>query len=296
MSKSANIIAVDPFRCRMWDLHDRIEHHVDEVTCRLEIESISKHGQLVPALGRRIHNDPLYDMELIYGARRLFVARHLNKPVLIELRELSDVQGIVAMDIENRHRRDISPYERGLSYQRWLRGGYFKSQDDIARSLNVSASQVSRLLQCARLPAVVLGAFPNPVEICETWAVKLADVLEDPQSRDMTCTRARQIAKLAVRPPSRDVYRQLLLAAKPGRTIKPAAHDEVVKNHDGAPLFRIRRQMGRVSFLISTERVHAGHLAQLRSAITTILVSAELTARSNRAEEPLALVDSKRAP
>lgn len=50
-------IAADPFRCRMWDFHDRIDTHVDETTCRQMIESIATHGQLVPALGRRLINN-----------------------------------------------------------------------------------------------------------------------------------------------------------------------------------------------------------------------------------------------
>src|SRR5262245_57838727 len=141
-----SIVSVNPFRCRMWALHDRLETHVTEDTCRAEIESISKHGQLVPVLGRPLRQDPDYEVELIYGARRLFVARLINQPLLVELRELSDRDAIVAMDVENRLRQDISPYERGRSYARYLQSGFFKSQDEIARSLKISASQVSRLL------------------------------------------------------------------------------------------------------------------------------------------------------
>ena len=121
-------------------LHDRLEDYVCEETCRGEIESTARHGQLIPALGRKIHGDPNYDIELIYGARRLFVARHLNKPLLVELRPLSDREAIVAMEIENRHRKDLSSYERGTSYARMLRTKQFKSQDDLARTLKVSGT------------------------------------------------------------------------------------------------------------------------------------------------------------
>jgi ParB family chromosome partitioning protein len=119
------VIAVSPFRCRMWDMHDRLESHITEATCRSEIQSCAKHGQLVPVMGRKLHGDPDFDVELIYGARRLFVARHLNMPLSVELRELTDRAGLIAMDIENRVRKDISPYERGMSYSRWLRSGLF---------------------------------------------------------------------------------------------------------------------------------------------------------------------------
>src|SRR5262245_26075307 len=129
------VVAVNPFDCRMWDLHDRLETQVTEESCKAEIESFSKHGQLIPVLGRPLTRDPTHKVELICGARRLFVARHINAPLLVDLREMSDREAIIAMDIENRQRADISAYERGLSYARWLRSGQFQSQDDLARQL-----------------------------------------------------------------------------------------------------------------------------------------------------------------
>lgn len=76
-----NILSVNPFRACMWSLHDRCDRHVNEETCRAEIESFATHGQLVPAPGRLLRDDPDHEVELIYGARRLFVARHLNRPL-----------------------------------------------------------------------------------------------------------------------------------------------------------------------------------------------------------------------
>ena len=170
------VVSVNPFRCRMWQLHDRLEDCIDEATCRAEIESFVEHGQLIPALGRRTSNSPDYDVELVYGARRLFVARHLNKPLLVDLRdELSDREAAIALDIENRQRRNLSPYERGMCYARWLRAGHFKSQGDLVRTLKVSAAQTSRLLKLARLPSVVVSAFESGLDICEQWGMDLVD-------------------------------------------------------------------------------------------------------------------------
>src|SRR5207253_10688731 len=151
--RMGEVIAVNPFRCRMWALHDRLGQYLTEESCQAEIASFLSRGQLVPTLGRRLRANPDYDVELLYGARRLFVARHLNKELIVELCDLQDRDAIVAMEIENRQRVDISPYERGLSYARWLNQGHFSSQEDLARELNVSTSQVSRLLKLARLPA-----------------------------------------------------------------------------------------------------------------------------------------------
>lgn len=262
---------VDPFRCRMWQLHDREESFVTEQSCGPEIESFEKHGQLVPALGRPIHGEREYDVELIFGARRLFVARHLNKQLLVELREMSDQDAIVAMDIENRHRADISPYERGLSYARLLRGGHFKTQEDIARTLKVSCSHVSRLLKLARLPSVLLNAFGNPVHIREEWGLHLMDALDEPARREATLRKARAIATSADRPTPADVYRLLIAAATPGRKPRVATHDRVIKGAAGVPLFRVRQQRDFIALLLPVERVSALCLENLCSAVADLL-------------------------
>lgn len=265
-----SIVAVNPFRCRMWAFHDRLEEHINAETCRAEIESFEKRGQLVPALGRRIHGDPKFDVELIYGARRLFVARHLNAQLLVEMRPMSDLEAIVAIDIENRHRMDVSPYERGLSFAQWLRAGYFASQDDIARALQISASQVSRLLRLARLPSVILSAFGSPTTICEAWGRDVLDCLDDPSRRQATINAARALAKMEPRLEPREVHRQLMLAAH-GRKIRRPARDEVVKDELQRPLFRIRRGSRSVAFTIQIDQATPPVLEEMRQAIATVL-------------------------
>ena len=236
-----SIVAVNPFKCRMWGLHDRLDTHINEETCRAEIESFLRHGQLVPVLGRRLNGDPGHEIELIYGARRLFVARHINKPLLAELRELSDRDALIAMDIENRERVDISPYERGMSYVRWIFEGHFKTQEDLAKGLRVSASQVSRLLKLARMPSVIVAAFENPTEIRESWGLELIDACEDPQRRDRLLREARSIARMRPRLTATEVYRNLQTACACGRRVRSSSHDRVVKDTGGAPLFRLER-------------------------------------------------------
>jgi len=35
------VVSVNPFRCRMWSLHDRMDEYLNEATCRPEIEASS---------------------------------------------------------------------------------------------------------------------------------------------------------------------------------------------------------------------------------------------------------------
>jgi ParB/RepB/Spo0J family partition protein len=268
------ILSIDPFRVRMWSLHDRCDEHVNEETCRAEIGSFEKHGQLVPALGRSLHGDSDHDVELIYGARRLFVARHLNMPLIVELREISDREALVAMDIENRQRMDISPHERATSYARWLSRGYFGSQDEIARALKISSTRVSRLLRLSRLPSVILNAFANPLEIREAWGLHIMDVLDDPHTRQRTIQAARALGALRQRPSANAVYLELIAACARGRQPKQSARVETVRDEAGAPLFRIRQLSTSVALQLPREKLSAGAMAEIRVALAGILLRA----------------------
>lgn len=263
-------------------MHDRLEDHITEESCRVEIESFQRHGQFVPALGRILRGDPDYDIELIYGARRLFVARHINKPLLVEIREMSDREAVIAMDIENRQRADISPYERGISYASWLSSGHFSSQDDIARALRMSSSRVSRLLRLSRLPSVIVNAFASPRDICESWGLDLLDALEEPDRRQQTVQKARVIAAMTLRPPAHEVYRSLLAAAVYGRKPKAKTRDEVVKDPSGIPLFRICQRSNAVALLLPLDKLSPQTLDNIRHAVLSCLQNSDVSAADSR--------------
>lgn len=267
----SSVVSLNPFRCRMWKMHDRLQKHVNEQTCKAEIDSYSKHGQLVPVLGRRLRGDPAYDVELIYGARRLFVARHVNKPLQVELRDFSDRDAIVAMDVENRQRLDISAYERGLSYSRWLRGGYFGSQDEIAHALKISAAQVSRLVKLAQLPPLIVEAFATPLDIREGWALEIFDAVANPRRRKATVATARAISALSPRPPAREVYQQIVTASLRGRKSQRRTSSEIVTGDDGEALFRIKYHGKRIALLLPGDKLSSKSLADIRDSIVRIL-------------------------
>jgi len=255
----------------MWRLHDRLTEHVNEGSCHEEIQSFREHGQLVPALGRPLSDDPKYEVELVYGARRLFVAQYLKRPLLVELRDMTDKDALIAMDMENRQRKDISPYERGLSYARWLRVGYFESQDDLAAQLSISPSRVSRLLKLARLPSVIIDAFECAADICEGWGVDLAAAIKDPRRRSSAIQAARAIAAVSPRPPAREVYRHLLASSVRGRKPRPMLRDQVVKDDQGNSLFRVRQRPRSIAVVLPQTSLSSRTLAAIQEAVAQIL-------------------------
>ncbi len=269
MEHEQKIIEVNPFRCRMWALHDRLEEYVNEDSCKAEIDSFRKHGQMVPVLGRQLRGDDYFDVELVYGARRLFVAKHLNQPLRVEVRPLTDLEAIVAMEIENRHRKDISAYERGLSYARLLRSNHFKSQDEMAHALRVSPSQVCRLLKIIRLPAVIVDAFGEPLQICEGWGLELVDAWDGP-NRAALARVARGISAIHPRPAPREVYAELISAGLSGKRRRPAPRDEVVFDDSGKPLFRIRKNAKSI-VVVLPHLANPAVMERIRKAISDSL-------------------------
>lgn len=270
------IASVDPARCRVWEFHDRMEEYVTEESCSEELRSFHVHGQVVPALGRPVHGDPHHDVEIVCGARRLFIARRLGTRLRVEIREMSDRQALVAMDIENRHRKDISPYERGLTYQRWLHAKLFASQEDIARALKISASQVSRLLSLAQLPAVVVGAFSNPLELREIWGPELHRAIEDPNMRTLVLQRARALTRESPQIPAEVAYKRLL--APSGEAAKAGQSDrtKLVSVGGGRATLRVLRRRDGVAFMIPRTCATAEIIEQVRSAIAGILTAKDV--------------------
>jgi ParB family chromosome partitioning protein len=264
-------VKINPFRCRVWSEHGRLEEYLSEESCREEITSFQQHGQVVPLIGRRLIDDPTHEVEIICGARRLFVAQHLNVDVTVALRELTDRQAICVQEVENQHRKDVSPYERGRSMVRWIAAGYFESQEEIARMLNISASQVCRLIKVAKLPSVVVNAFASPLDICEAWGLELFAAWQDPERRAKLSSSARALAARNPRASKNEVFERLVSQkpAKAGHTT--ADHDEVVLDANGTPLFRIRYQRKSVALMFSTARIPERSMRIIKKALVALL-------------------------
>lgn len=224
-----------PSRCTIWKMHSRSDEFVCSRSCKDLIESIRANGQRHPVLVRPTSGN---SYELIYGARRLFAALELGVELLARVTELDDRAALIEMDIENRPRADISPYERGLNYGRWLRAGYFGNQVEMADALGISRAQICRLLRYAELPAAIVGAFPSPLDIRQGWAVRLANALREQEGRNAMIRRAKKIA--ASPDPRRTpqaIFDALLRGAR--ENVVEQRRTEVFKDATGAPLFRL---------------------------------------------------------
>jgi ParB family chromosome partitioning protein len=269
-SDPGSFVTVDPFKCRIWTLNDRMEEYVDETSCRAEIESMAHDGQLVPVIGRAVEGNPDCGIEIICGARRLFVARHLKIALRVELRELTDRQAAVAVGMENALRKQTSPYERALWLAKLLRTNLYRSQDEMARELRITPTQVTRLLRFAELPRCVINAFTSPHDILESWAVELHKAWADERRRLLT-DRARAIEKRIPRPPAVSVYEMLLASRGPSLRSARRGAGRVVKSPTGEPLLRLERQRKEVVLRIPNALIDASTEKAVMQAIVAVL-------------------------
>jgi len=190
--------------------------------------------------------------------------------IAVELRDLSDRDSSVILDVENRQRRDWSAYERGRSFSRWLASGQFECQDELARALRISPSQVSRLLKMARLPAVVVDAFPSPTDICESWGLDLYSACEHAPNRSRVIARARSLKSHATKVSPRDVFDHLRLAGRSKVARQPHRH-EVVLGSTGKALFRIKHHDRAIALLIDKQNMSQSALGRIKEALCHIL-------------------------
>lgn len=269
-SDAGSLITADPFRCRVWELNDRIEEYVTEDSCRDEIASVERDGQLVPAVGRPLKGNPDYDIEIVCGARRLFIARHLGIPLRVEIRDLTDRQAAGAVEAENSLRKETSPYERGMWLARLMRQGLYRTQDEMARDLRITPTQVSRLLKFSELPAIVIGAFRSPHEILEAWAVELHKAWND-ERRRLVIERCRSFATALPRPAAASVYERLVASPTHGGRARSQTVRRIVKGPDGSLLLRLEWQRKEVVLRIPNALVDPAVEKELTRVVAEVL-------------------------
>ena len=163
---------VDPARCRPWRLHNRDIDHLTEESCRDLIDAfLSAKKQRIPAIVRRLKGDPDHDFEIIAGVRRWWTVQwlrdhhHPEYEYLVTIQKVDDEEAFRVSDIENRSRKDITDWERGVEYSRALAEFYNSSQNEMAEHLNISRSWLSRLLDVVRLPEEIIAAFADRHDI-----------------------------------------------------------------------------------------------------------------------------------
>lgn len=242
---------VDPKRCRPWRLHNRDLDHLNEETCRDLIDAfLSAKKQRIPAIVRRLQNDPDYDFEIIAGVRRWWTVQWLRDhhypeyEYLVTIQHVSDEEAFRVSDIENRSRKDISDWERANEYLRALDEFYDGSQSEMAEHLKISRSWLSRLLDVARLPNDIVAIFADTHDITVRVARDLKSLSGDPRALALMVDEGRGIVSqrddLGVRLSGPEVAKRLV-AATVAKPKGGGAGELVVNAGNGKPMLRYTR-------------------------------------------------------
>ncbi|MBB3912568.1 ParB/RepB/Spo0J family partition protein [Sphingomonas desiccabilis] len=193
---------VDPERCRPWRMHNRDLDHLTEESCRDLIDSfLSAKKQRIPAIVRRLKDDPEFDFEIIAGVRRWWTVKwlrahhHPEFEYLVTIQSVTDEEAFRVSDVENRSRKDISDWERAREYTVALAEFYDGSQTQMAEHLNLSKSWLSRLLDVARLPGEVIAAFSDTHDITVRVARDIKPLTGDPNALARMRDEAERIAE-----------------------------------------------------------------------------------------------------
>jgi len=195
-------VRLDPQRCRIWRGNARNYTGLTYERCKDLIDSmIAEGGQKVPALVRKLKNDPDYDYEVIYGTRRHWATSWLRANsysdfvFLAEVRDVDDETAFRLSDLENRARADISELERARSYAAALPIHYDGKQARMAERLNISKGLLSKMIAFASISDAIMEAFALSGELSLRQGYALAQAVSSQAAQDRATKAAGIIAK-----------------------------------------------------------------------------------------------------
>lgn len=171
------VVDIDPRLVESSFIEDRLSHEtgLDEGFEKL-VESIRLNGQQVPILVRP-HPQKQGFYQSAYGHRRLRAAAQVAKPVQAIVRDLTDVQLVLAQGKENTERRDLSFIERAFFARNLVERGFERGL--VQDALCLDKAEMTRFLQvAAAVPASIVRAIGPAPKIGRPRWVRFAEMLK----------------------------------------------------------------------------------------------------------------------
>lgn len=221
---------IDPKQIRRSKWANRHEHSFNDPDFQaLKDEILNAGGNIQPIKIRLVGKDEDGDLyEIVFGHRRHQACLDLKLPVLATIENVSDQGLFVEMDRENRSRKNLSPWEQGMMYLKALDDGLFSSQRKLSEAVGIDLSALGKSLNLARLPNMVVQAFPSPLDIQYRWAKPLTDALT--QDGNGVLAKAESLAAMSVKPAAKIVFEHLVNGMPlGGRTVPPPTETTLIK-------------------------------------------------------------------
>lgn len=149
-------------------------------------QRIAEDGQLVPILVRP-HPEKKGRYQVAYGHRRLRAVKALGRKVRAVVRELTDVQLVIAQGQENSARTDLSYIEKCLFASALEKAGY--SREVIMSALSVDKAALSRMIGLAnKVPQEIVKAVGSAPGIGRVRWDEFAEALQSDEALERART------------------------------------------------------------------------------------------------------------
>lgn len=168
------VVELDPEQVDSSFIKDRLDVPPHDLADEL-VQSIEQNGQEVPILVRRHPQDDTR-YQVVYGHRRLHALRLLGRKVQAIVRQLDDVDVVIAQGLENSARRNLSYIERAVFAFNLESKGF--ERPVIMKALSTDKTELSKLISVAKaIPMdviVAIGAAPNAgrrkwIALAQNW-------------------------------------------------------------------------------------------------------------------------------
>lgn len=222
------VLRLDPKVIRVTEFANRHSRSLaeDDPEMLKLVRSIQKNGQDKPVCVRPAADGSEHRYEIVDGHRRLAACLHLDRanPAGFSIKAVLDAAAkdarllVLKMFRENEERFDLSAFEKGLMFQKWIGAGLYNTAREIADDIDLGEATVGKYLAIAALPQFMLEAFADVREIPVRAASALSQVAGS-VALSAVQKEAARISRLDPRP-AVDAVVQLLIAAG-SRSAKP---------------------------------------------------------------------------
>ena len=169
--------SVDPSFVR-----DRIE--IDDQEFEELFQAIREKGQDSPILVRP-HPQAAGRFMLVFGRRRLLVAKRLGRPVRAVIKDMSDREHVIAQGQENSARANLSYIEKARFASTLVERRYDSDNGTVLAALSTDKASLSKLLSVASLPKELLDAIGPAKAVGRDRWIEFKRLLEKPSRREV---------------------------------------------------------------------------------------------------------------
>jgi len=178
------LLPLDPKKIRATEFRNRHDRSLlaDDPKFGELVKSLRVNGQENPIRVRPVKNALPFEFEIVSGHRRHAACLALDAETKggFTILAIVDAGAAEARDLvlkmyrENEERHDLSAFEKGRMFVRWLEASLYENQRELAAAVGLGEAAAAKYLAVATLPAPILSAFRDERTIPMSWGPTLA--------------------------------------------------------------------------------------------------------------------------